>query len=161
MAQRFCRTRLLKLAFCDFHSTAALASTPTTANAASLSSQMAATTTLELLKDSAETLQAGKQVPLELMLEAHVPSHKWKQSRPGAVKPVRFRTLTDHSSRASANDRPGSPHPGAGGRLPMARRGRILWRLFVPLAHWRGGGFSPLGGDLHGRHRGFRFVSLV
>ena len=50
-----------------------------------------------------------------------------------AVGPVRFRTPTDPPPRAPTNGRPGSPHPGAGGRLPKARRGRVLWRLFVPL----------------------------
>ena len=58
-AQRFCRTRLLKLAFRGLRSTAALASTPTTANAASASSRRTATTTSEPMQDSAETLQAG------------------------------------------------------------------------------------------------------
>ena len=46
-AQRFCRTWLLKLAFRGLRSTAALASTPTTANAASASSRRTATTTSE------------------------------------------------------------------------------------------------------------------
>ena len=32
----------------------------------------------------------------------------------------------------------GSPHPGAGGRLPMARCGRVLWPLFVPFGGARG-----------------------
>ena len=57
-AQRFCRIRLLKLAFRGLRSTAALASTPTTANAASASSRRTATTTSEPMHDSAETLQA-------------------------------------------------------------------------------------------------------
>ena len=58
-AQRFCRIRLLKLAFRGLCSTAALASTPTTANASSASSRRTATTTSEPMNDSAETLQAG------------------------------------------------------------------------------------------------------
>ena len=58
-AQRCCRIRLLKLAFRGLRSTAALASTPTTANAASASSRRTATTTSEPMHDSAETLQAG------------------------------------------------------------------------------------------------------
>ena len=58
-AQRFCRIRLLKLAFRGLRSTAALASTPTTATAASASSQKTATTTSGPMHDSAETLQAG------------------------------------------------------------------------------------------------------
>ena len=58
-AQRFCRIRLLKLAFRGLRSTAALASTPTTANAASASSRRTATTTSEPMRDSAEALQAG------------------------------------------------------------------------------------------------------
>ena len=57
-AQRFCRIRLLKLAFRGFRSTAALASTPATANAESASSRRAAITTSEPMHDSAETLQA-------------------------------------------------------------------------------------------------------
>ena len=32
-------------------------------------------------------------------------------------------------------------HPGAGGRLPKARRGRVLWHFFVPL----GGACPPSG----------------
>ena len=56
-AQRFCRTRFLKLAFRGLRSTAALASTPTTANAASAWSRRTATTTSEPMQDPAETLQ--------------------------------------------------------------------------------------------------------
>ena len=55
----FCRIRLLKLAFRGLRSTAALASTPTTANVSSASSRRTATTTSEPMHDSAETLQAG------------------------------------------------------------------------------------------------------
>jgi hypothetical protein len=58
-AQRFCRIRLLKLAFRGLRSTSALASTPTTANASSASSRRTATTTSEPMHDPAETLQAG------------------------------------------------------------------------------------------------------
>ena len=58
-AQRFFHTRLLKLAFRGLCSTAALASTLTTANAAPASSRRTATTTSEPMHDSAETLQAG------------------------------------------------------------------------------------------------------
>ena len=39
----------------------------------------------------------------------------------------------DPPPRALTDGWSGSPHPGAGGRLPMARRGRVLWCLFVPL----------------------------
>ena len=55
------------------------------------------------------------------------PALKWRSSDP--------------PPRAPTNGRPGFPHPGAGGRLPMARRGRVLWRFFVPL----GGACPPSG----------------
>ena len=58
-AQIFCRFWLLKLAFRGLRSTAALASTPTTANAASAPSRRAATTTSEPMQDAAGALQAG------------------------------------------------------------------------------------------------------
>ena len=47
----------------------------------------------------------------------------------------------DPPPRAPTNGRPGFPHPGAGGRLPMARRGQVSWRFFVPL----GGACPPSG----------------
>ena len=50
-AQRFCRIRLLKLGIRGLRSTAALASTPTAANAESASSRRAAITTLEAIQN--------------------------------------------------------------------------------------------------------------
>ena len=104
-AQRFCRIRLLKLAFRGLRSTAALASTPTTANASSASSRRTATTTSEPMHDSAETLQAGAS-GVDAGSECSI--HKeggWKQPRPGNARSVRSTTHRRRTAPAAVAER--------------------------------------------------------
>jgi len=58
------------------------------------------------------------------------------------IRPGMYKTEVNYCRYSEPPEyRPGFPHPGAGGRLPMARRGRVLWHFFVPL----GGACPPSG----------------
>ena len=104
-AQRFCRIRLLKLAFRGLRSTAALAPTPTTANAASASSRRTATTTSEPMHDSAETLQAGASGVEAGSTCSTRGMEGWKQPRPGNARSVRSTAHRRRTAPAAVAER--------------------------------------------------------
>ena len=116
-AQRFCRTRLLKLAFRGLRSTAALASTPTTATAASASSQRQRTATTTSDQSRCMTRpRRCKQALLELMMEANVP-----QGRGLEATSTGKRTIGALDDASSPSDRTRCRRGARGGGSGVAR----------------------------------------